>query len=102
MYFWMTHQLIKICDNILVVQEGGYNTDYLGMHAAGVIKALILGKNEEGRDLMDVFGQATPADEAAGLLSLQDIDSTKACPWAINNVEETINHLKPFWKCLQD
>ena len=26
---------------MLVVLEGGYNTDYLGQHASGVVKALL-------------------------------------------------------------
>ena len=30
MYAYMTNELNKICPNVLVVQEGGYNLDYLG------------------------------------------------------------------------
>ena len=41
MYYWMTKQLIEICPRVLVCQEGGYNTDYLGQHASGVVKALL-------------------------------------------------------------
>ena len=41
MYYWMTKKLCEICDKVLVVQEGGYNTDYLGQHASGVVKALL-------------------------------------------------------------
>jgi acetoin utilization deacetylase AcuC-like enzyme len=29
-YGYMTNELNKICENILVVQEGGYNVEYLG------------------------------------------------------------------------
>jgi len=30
LYAYMTHQLINICPNVLVVQEGGYNLEYIG------------------------------------------------------------------------
>ena len=29
-YYWMTRELLKICPKMIVVLEGGYNTDYLG------------------------------------------------------------------------
>ena len=29
-YYYMTRELLKICSKMLVVLEGGYNTDYLG------------------------------------------------------------------------
>jgi acetoin utilization deacetylase AcuC-like enzyme len=41
MYGYMTNQLNKICPKIMVIQEGGYNVDYLGQHASGVARALI-------------------------------------------------------------
>ena len=30
MFAYMTHGLNKICPRLLVIQEGGYNTDFLG------------------------------------------------------------------------
>lgn len=42
-YGYMTNELNKICENILVVQEGGYNVEYLGQHASGVVQALLNG-----------------------------------------------------------
>ena len=36
-YYWMTKELLKICPKMVVVLEGGYNTDYLGQHASGVV-----------------------------------------------------------------
>lgn len=45
-YAYMTHQLMNICPRILVVQEGGYNVDFLGQHASGVVRALIAGPKE--------------------------------------------------------
>ena len=39
-YYYMTRELLKICPKMVVVLEGGYNTDYLGQHASGVVKAL--------------------------------------------------------------
>jgi hypothetical protein len=100
MYFWMTHQLCKVCDKIIVVQEGGYNTDYMKLHAEGVIKGLIVGSNPVGHDLDKTFGPPTTADVEAGLSSLRDINSELARDWAKANIEETIKHLRPFWKCL--
>lgn len=45
-YGYMTNELNKICENILVVQEGGYNVDYLGQHASGVVRALLNGPEQ--------------------------------------------------------
>ena len=42
-YAYMTHKLLNICPNLLVVQEGGYNIDLLGQHASGVVRALVAG-----------------------------------------------------------
>lgn len=61
MYFYMTRELIKICPKVIVVQEGGYNTDYLGQHASGVVKALLGHENYE---------DPTKADSDAGFTSL--------------------------------
>ena len=47
MYYHMTRELMKIQTKTVVLQEGGYNTDYLGQHASGVVKALI-GHEEYG------------------------------------------------------
>lgn len=41
MYHHMTSELLKICPALLVCQEGGYNTDFLGQHASGVARALL-------------------------------------------------------------
>ena len=41
MYYHMTCELMKICPRVLAVLEGGYNPDFLGQHASGVIKALL-------------------------------------------------------------
>ena len=30
MYKYMTEELMKLCPKVLIVQEGGYNTDFLG------------------------------------------------------------------------
>jgi acetoin utilization deacetylase AcuC-like enzyme len=30
MYHWMTEELMKVQPALLVCQEGGYNTDFLG------------------------------------------------------------------------
>ena len=29
-YYYMTRELLKVCSKMVVVLEGGYNTDYLG------------------------------------------------------------------------
>lgn len=41
MYNYMTKTLSEIQPKVLVVQEGGYNVDYLGQHAEGVSRALL-------------------------------------------------------------
>lgn len=71
------------------------------MHAAGVMKALLLGKNEEHKDLQEVFGPPSKADDTAGLKSISEVNADLACQWAKENVAETLQHLKPYWKCLQ-
>ena len=60
-FYYMTRELVKICPKVVVIQEGGYNTDFLGQHASGVVKAL-LG--------LDSYGLATQADEDAGFVSV--------------------------------
>ena len=97
MYFWMTQQLCEICEQILVVQEGGYNTDYMMLHAEGVIKGLLLGENLTKHNLDEYFGSPTAADLEAGVQSLKDIKSELARDWAKANIEETIKYLKPHW-----
>ena len=111
LYGYMTHKLNKICDKILVVQEGGYNVDFLGMHASGVVSALIRGPGQEG--LAQSNGktsqqqedyswiQSTEADHDVGINSISQIDRSKAKAWAIKNVEATKSAHFEGWKCLQ-
>lgn len=101
MYFWMTHMLSQVCDKIIVVQEGGYNCDFLKYHAEGVLKALLLQNSQSDPNLQEAFGEPTPADLAAGITSIAGIDSNLAQPWAKENVEETKCHHRAYWKCLQ-
>lgn len=51
MFAYMTNCLLKICPKILVIQEGGYNVDYLGQHASGVARALIEGPTYDINEL---------------------------------------------------
>ena len=53
LYGYMTHKLNQICEKVLVVQEGGYNIDFLGMHASGVVNALIYGPAPDGLSQSD-------------------------------------------------
>lgn len=111
LYGYMTHKLNKICDKILVVQEGGYNVDFLGMHASGVVSALVRGPGEDelaqnngknGRPREDYsWIQSTEADRDVGISSISQIDASKAKAWAIKNVEETKSAHLEGWKCLQ-
>lgn len=41
MYEYMTRRLGEICPKVLVLQEGGYNVNYLGQHASGVAHGLL-------------------------------------------------------------
>jgi acetoin utilization deacetylase AcuC-like enzyme len=41
MYEYMTRRLSEICPKVLVLQEGGYNVNYLGQHASGVSHGLL-------------------------------------------------------------
>ena len=61
-YYQMTKELIKICPKVIVMQEGGYNTDFLGQHASGVTKAL-LGQTS--------YGELTQADRDAGFTEVE-------------------------------
>jgi len=74
---------------VLVCQEGGYNTDYLGQHASGVVRAL-LGEEFE----------TTKADLDAGFKKVDDVTTDKCLDWAVKNVDETKEQMKPFWKDL--
>ena len=46
----MTRDLLSICSSMVVIQEGGYNTNFLGQHASGVVKALMDLKPDEYGD----------------------------------------------------
>lgn len=64
LYFWMTRELLSICPNVLAVQEGGYNVEYLGQHASGVVQAL----THFGED--DFEPPATEADKDVGITNV--------------------------------
>ena len=81
----MTRELLKICPKMVVVLEGGYNTDYLGQHASGVVKAL---KDVQPAD----YGEPLPADEDAGFASIDDIDGDKAEEYAKEDVATTVGY----------
>ena len=90
MYHYMTTELINICPKVLVVQEGGYNVDYLGQHAEGVMRALL--KKE--------MSELTQADRDAGLKEgISEVQSNDAKEWAKEDVEKTRNMLRGLWKC---
>ena len=91
MYYHMTRELLQICSNLVVVQEGGYNTDYLGQHASGVVKALLNVPPEE-------YGELTEADDDAGFSKVDQFDGNKAADWAKDDVEATRKYLKDYWK----
>ena len=56
-----------ICPKMVVVLEGGYNIDYIGQHASGVVNALI------GTKPSDM--ELTQADKDAGISCLEGINS---------------------------
>jgi len=61
------------------VQEGGYNVDYLGQHASGVVQALKAGPAKElgAEDTEETFVmKPEPADEDAKVRTLMDIDGS--------------------------
>ena len=63
----MTRELLMICPKMVVVLEGGYNIDYIGQHASGVVNALI------GTEPSDM--ELTQADKDAGISCLEGINS---------------------------
>ena len=79
---------------MIAVLEGGYNTDYLGQHASGVVNGLL---DVEPSDI-----QPTQADKDAKILQVSDIKGELAKDWGIKDVAKTKKKLKPFWKCFQD
>ena len=94
-YANMTNQLINICPNVLVVQEGGYNVDLLGQHASGVVNALLHGPDTNHWEL-----EPTETDLEVGVKSFKDINPDQCKPWALQNIKETYENLKEGWKCL--
>ena len=76
---------------MLVIQEGGYNVDYLGQHASGVARALISGPNMGDQE-------PTPADKDAGVSCMQDIDSAKCKEWALIDIEKTLKMHSNGWR----
>ena len=91
MYYEMTRQLLKICPKMVVILEGGYNTDFLGQHASGVVKALNGTQPED-------YGELTQADIDADFSSVEEFDSSKAAIFAQIDVEATRNCLTDYWK----
>ncbi len=91
MYEYMTRRLGSISPKVLVVQEGGYNIDYLGQHASGVVNGLFISSNT----LIP-----TPADKDGGLIKSLDeeVDIAKAKDWARANVEQTRKNHDGLWK----
>ena len=96
----MTHKLIQICPKVLVVQEGGYNIDYLGQHASGIVNALL---HTTAHSISDSLPHLTPtpADLDVGIKSVTQVEAAKAKEWAVRNVEETREAVRAGWKCLQ-
>ena len=89
MYAYMTQRLSDICPKVLVVQEGGYNVEYLGQHASGVVHSL----------LGDHPIEPTQADKDSGITSsISEIDPQQAKDWAKSNVESTRTHHNGLWK----
>lgn len=88
----MTRELLQICPKMVAVLEGGYNTDYLGQHAAAVVSAML---DVEPEDM-----QPSQADKDAQIFKVSDITKIKAKDWAEEDVSLTRDSLKPFWKSL--
>lgn len=78
-YAYMTNELQRICPKVLVVQEGGYNINFLGQHASGVANSLIKGPVE---DINEWKLEPTELDLEAGVKTFRDIDPDKCQPWA--------------------
>lgn len=77
---------------MVAVLEGGYNTNYLGQHAAAVVSAML---DVEPEDM-----QPAQADKDAQIFKVSDITSNLARDWAEEDVNLTRDSLKPFWKSL--
>ena len=78
---------------MIVVLEGGYNTNYLGQHASGVVKALM--------DQTPSEIKPSQADKDAGFACTDDIKGSNAQDWAVEDVAETKKCLQKYWKSLQ-
>lgn len=91
MYEYMTRKLGALCPKLLVLQEGGYNIDYLGQHASGVVNGLLSTTNTLS---------PTQADIDGGLKAslTEELNITEAKEWAQKNVETTRAHLAGCWK----
>ena len=90
-YYYMTTELLKICSKMVVVLEGGYNTKYLGIHASAVVSALL-----------DLELPKLPSSVRHNRIkAVSDIDPSQAKDWAIEDVQDTKQSLKKYWKCLQ-
>ena len=75
-----------MCKNVLVIQEGGYNLDFIGQHASGVARALINGPYSDKSQAIVKTEQATPCDLEIGVKSLSDINSAECVDWALKNI----------------
>ena len=93
MYEYMTRKLQKICPKLLVIQEGGYNIEYLGQHASGVVNGLQAYSSPISPTPADIDGGLE-----AGKTFDEQVDPQFAKEWAKANVEETRKFHSGFWK----
>lgn len=65
-YAWLTHGLLKLCPNVLVFLEGGYNLEALAVSAEAVLKALMIkGDNDSAfNDLLKYLNSSHETYEA--------------------------------------
>ncbi|TNV78176.1 hypothetical protein FGO68_gene13176 [Halteria grandinella] len=95
-FAWMTYGLMKNCEKVIALLEGGYNLKSLAVSSESVLETLFVNKEEEFNKLLS---------KLAGSDITYDIMADQSQKLANSNVREVSNTLKELlknnWKCLK-
>ncbi|CDW73889.1 histone deacetylase family protein [Stylonychia lemnae] len=97
-YSWMTYGLMKICPDIVVLLEGGYNLDALALSSEAVISTLRIDPNDQ--ESFDKYIEKRWSSEQT-FNQLSEKSLQKAAKEFREPNAYLRKLLQPFWKCLQ-
>lgn len=96
-YAWMTHALLRICPEIVVLLEGGYNLDALAINSETVIEVLRIGDDTDAfnKYLKESLGSEKSYFELSLAAKEKPGEEFKAVYDKLKPL------LAPYWKCIR-